>query len=216
MIGQKFTRWTVVSYSHKKGPHHYWNCLCDCGNTGIIQQGSLGKRSFSCGCLRKEIARDVNTTHGQSKTLLHDVWSRMKQRCENPATDHFDRYGGRGIKVCDRWQSFENFYADMGDKWEKGLTIDRIDNEGNYEPSNCRWATCREQAANRRSSIIIDTPWGAMTCTEASRMIGINKSSFFQRMKEWDRSRWFVAGKSDKRHRQLPALSLSDQWSGAN
>lgn len=208
MIGRKFTRWTIISYSHKKGPHHFWNCLCDCGNTGTIQQGSLGKRSFSCGCLRKEIAREVNTTHGQSKTLLHDVWTRMKQRCENPATEHFDRYGGRGIKVCERWQSFENFYADMGAGWKKGLTIDRRDNDGNYEPSNCRWATHREQAANRSTSIMIDTPWGPMTCAEAGRRIGITKSSMALRIKNWDQSRWFVAGKQNAQPRQLPASHL--------
>lgn len=174
-VGRRFTRWVITGYSHQKGPHHYWKCKCDCGNSATVQQGSLGVRSFSCGCLRKEIAKEVNTTHGQSKTLLHGVWERMRQRCENTNASHYADYGGRGIKVCDKWQTFEGFSEDMGPGWEKGLTIERKNNDGNYEPSNCVWATMKTQARNRRNSALFDTKWGIITLAELAERTGINR-----------------------------------------
>jgi hypothetical protein len=182
LIGAKFTYWTVVKYSHKKGPHHFWKCQCKCGNVRIIQQGSLGVRSFSCGCLRKKIAKQVNTTHGMSKTLLHGVWERMRQRCENPNAANYSRYGGRGISVCERWHKFEKFNEDMGSGWRRGLTIERVNNDGNYDPSNCRWATKKEQAANRNNSNMVDTPWGRMCLAEAARRSGVKYRTLGKRL----------------------------------
>lgn len=102
----------------------------------------------------RETTASLHTKHGQHRARIYHVWSTMKARCGNPNNPKFHRYGGRGIKVCDRWQSFENFYADMGDA-PAGLSIDRIDNDGNYELANCRWATPGEQARNRAPRVAL-------------------------------------------------------------
>ncbi len=177
LIGYKFGRWTVAAYSHKNGPHHYWQCVCDCGNHGTVQQASLGKTSSSCGCLRKDKAIEQFKTHGATYTKLYDVWQRMRQRCSNPNAYGYPAYGGRGIKVCERWETYKNFELDMGPTYQEGLTIDRVDNNGNYELSNCRWTTKKDQARNRRNSALIETKWGVMTISEFAERTGISRDT---------------------------------------
>jgi hypothetical protein len=128
-----------------------WLCECDCGNETICLSNALQTGdSTSCGCLREELRSIRNLTHGQGgKTPAYHSWCGMIQRCTNPNSKAFPNYGGRGITVCERWRKFENFYADMGAKPE-GLSLDRINNDGNYEATNCRWATRSQQAQNRR------------------------------------------------------------------
>lgn len=154
LTGQKFGRLTIISSTNKRsGRHVIWKCKCGCGNECLISSSSLQNNlSRSCGCLQRELIAKQSTTHGMSDTQIYNIWKRMLQRCENPNYREFKYWGGRGIKVCERWHSFENFYEDVGNSPE-GLTLDRWpDNDGNYEPNNFRWATHKEQANNKRDS----------------------------------------------------------------
>lgn len=152
---QVFGRLTVsfLSEHRAKGRKRTrWNCLCACGNRIEVTADNLtGGVTKSCGCYRRDFSRMKNLRHGRSHTTEHDIWMKMWGRCTVQSTTGFKNYGGRGIRVCDRWRDFKFFLSDMGPRSGR-LSIDRKNVNGNYEPDNCRWATQREQCRNKRNN----------------------------------------------------------------
>lgn len=161
VAGQRFGRLVAISRLEPRNKRTFWSFRCDCGivkpiNLPHVKQGKIQ----SCGCLLFEVlhspehaamcarAAKLPRSHGMSRTPVHAVWKSMKQRCQNPKCKDYKHYGALGVRVCERWQKFENFYADMGEP--KGLTLERKDPRGNYEPGNCKWATWLEQQNNQR------------------------------------------------------------------
>lgn len=161
LTGCKFDKLTVQNLSENLTSYGLvlWKCICECGNLVKVAADQLTNKPTgvrSCGCLAKESAKKLMTTHGMHKTPTYKSWVSMKERCSNPNNDSYVYYGGCGIIVCERWlNSFENFYEDMGVRPEN-MTLDRIDTDNNYEPDNCRWATIHDQANNRRNNVIIN------------------------------------------------------------
>jgi hypothetical protein len=153
LSGKVFGKWRVIEFAGLKRGRSHFRCICECGTEKIVVSSTLKNgTSTSCGCNIGLSARKRLTKHGMADTKPHMIWCTMRQRCENEKAKAFEWYGARGIKVCERWQSFENFWEDMGPTWSPGLSIDRIDVNGNYEPGNCRWVPKESQSANRRPS----------------------------------------------------------------
>lgn len=184
--GVVFGRLTVVSESEKRKGRTSWNCVCECGNKFIaITQRLRNGQTTSCGCARVDFASSLGkgaATHRMSNSGIYSSWSSMKTRCSNKNHVAYEQYGGRGISVCDRWNVFEYFLADMGEK-PYGCSIDRIDTDGNYEPGNCRWATAKEQGRNRRNNHMFN----GMCIAEISERDGIKYTTARERVKRIER-----------------------------
>lgn len=165
-----------------------WECQCDCGKTTIVRGQDLRNgHTTSCGCygqaIRSAAGVKARNGHGLSRTPIYWVWRSMIQRCYNHKSTHFKDYGGRGIEVCSRWRKFDNFLIDMGPIPE-GLTLDRHpDNNGNYEPGNCRWATWEEQQNNRRNTVIIEYDNRRLSLSQWARVTGISRHSIRWRIR---------------------------------
>lgn len=159
-----------------------WFCKCDCGNIVKVLQGYIKHGTKSCGCSVKERLIIVNTSHGMSRSYTYKSWASMIARCFNKNHDAYERYNGRGITVCDHWRKFENFLADMGER-PQGLTLERKNNAGNYEPGNCKWATTKEQNNNQRTNRILTFKGESMNLTQWSERLSVTPSLLKARFK---------------------------------
>ena len=192
IVGQRFGRLTVIEPMGKgKDGRARWLCQCDCGNYKAVSNSNLGKGIVSCGCKKAEDLKKnaIKPIHGQSRTRLYGVWGAMVDRCNNPHAHEYENYGGRGIKVCDEWRwdytQFEAWAMANGydEKAKKGeCTLDRIDPNGNYEPSNCRFASAKEQSRNRRSNVLITYNGETHCMAEWAEIAGLKYATFIQRL----------------------------------
>lgn len=176
LAGQTFGRWIVIEYSHDTVNNIYWTCRCECGTVRRVCSNSLRYgASRSCGCLQKELAGKRSTTHGHSRAPIYTAWRNMVRRCHDPRSDEYQRYGARGVIVCDRWrESFQSFLEDVGERPSPEMTIDRYpDPFGNYEPGNTRWATPMEQGQNRRNNRKLTLNGVTQSFAAWSRELGI-------------------------------------------
>ena len=192
LTGQTFGKLTVIKRQGvSPNGHTVWLCKCECGNfTEVNRTNLLNESTKSCGCYAKEKLCNRNHIHGLVRTPLYTVWANMKERCLNAKSHKYPIYGGRGITVCDEWlHDFQAFYDwSMANGYEKGLTLDRKDVNGNYEPSNCRWATVKQQANNTRTNKLITYNGKTQTVSEWADELGIKYSTLYNRLftKKWD------------------------------
>lgn len=177
--GQRFGRLLVLSRGkvlHPDATHYrmYWKCRCDCGTEKEIVQDSLLNRVKSCGCLKREQTVLRMTTHGKTRSETWKIWVGMRKRCYSTKSSGYLKYGSRGIQMCARWRnSFENFLTDMGER-PTAMTIERIDNEKDYSPDNCRWATLLDQASNRRDTVRV---FDGESLAQCARRLGLKYKS---------------------------------------
>lgn len=171
LIGKVFGRLTVISRAGSSARNSTWNCLCQCGNTTIVPSNNFrNSNTSSCGCYRAE----QQTVHGMTGSPLYSTWEGIVQRTTNPNSEGYSAYGGRGIKMCAEWRNdFLQFQKDMGDKPTVHHTVERLDNNGNYEASNCRWATQKEQGNNRSNNRHLTYLNETKTLTQWSEQFGI-------------------------------------------
>lgn len=187
ITGQKFGSLTAIRRAGNQGKHVLWEFQCDCGKTTValginVRSGKIK----SCGCHRYDKGREQLTTHGLSNTRLHGIWKTMRQRCNNPNNPSYPNYGGRGISICPEWDDFKCFYDwAMLNGYKDGLQIDRINNNGNYCPENCRWADEKIQSNNRRSNTWLECRGERHTVAEWSDLTGIKQSTILVRMTKY-------------------------------
>lgn len=190
LVGQRFGRLVAIEpIGRDKQGYVIWRCKCDCGNEKNVSTKCLGRGTASCGCLARELSTERLTKHGKRYTRLYGVYDGMIDRCNKPNAHEYENYGGRGIKVCDEWMDFDNFY-----KWamENGYdesakhgkcTLDRIDVNGNYEPSNCRFVSMKTQQRNRRNNVLITYNGETHCMSEWAEIAGLKYVTFCHRIK---------------------------------
>ena len=195
LLNQKFGRSSIVARADNSATGQArWLCRCECGIEKVMDSILLRSgRSKSCGCLKRDMLRKSDLKHGHAPlsgvSPTYNSWSGMVARCTNPNHTTYRLYGGRGVRVCERWLNFANFLEDMGDK-PSGTSLDRIDTNGNYEHSNCRWTDAKEQARNKRNNHILTIDGASKTVAEWSELLGIPASTISYRL---------VHGASDKK-----------------
>ena len=185
--GTRFGRWTVIKENGRNKKHEkMYDCICDCGVARAVSSSNLRYgTSRSCGCLANELVSLRSKTHGMSNTRLFSIWNGMKTRCYTKSDYHYRWYGARGISVCDDWRNdFQAFYDwSIQNGYEEGLSIDRIDNNGNYCPENCRWITQHEQTYNTRKNVYLTYNGETKCVSEWSDIVGISRETLYRRIK---------------------------------
>lgn len=189
--GQRFGRLTVIDLAERKDGHtSWWVCKCDCGNVKEVRRSCLIKGfTKSCGCYNSEKAREhgkqMLTKHGWYGTRVYNIWRQIVDRCENPKCSQYKNYGGRGIRICQEWRESPQAFCEwaMLNGCTNALTIDRINVNGNYEPSNCRWITMVEQQTNKRNNVNITYNGKTQCVAEWSRELGVRQSRLYERVK---------------------------------
>jgi hypothetical protein len=189
--GQRFGQLVTVSLSElrpvgaKGMKRRQWLCLCDCGREAYVNGFNLASNhTKSCGCIARPKPKNPAVRHGKSKTAEYRIWYHILTRCYNPNDISYELYGGRGIGVCPAWrESFEQFFADMGERPSKHHSIDRIDNAKDYSPNNCRWATLEQQARNKRNARLITANGETMHLCDWAARLGVHASTIVQRIK---------------------------------
>jgi len=189
--GKKFGRLTVINRASNKGKSPRWNCICECGKHTVTHSSLLREGSqISCGCLRVEVSSQLmtrmNLKHGESRTRLNAIWREMRYRCNTPTADAYPDYGGRGVSVCTEWNnSFEVFREwALANGYQDHLTIDRENNNGNYEPGNCRWVDMKVQSNNKRTNINLTYKGETLTATQWAEKLGLKKPTVFSRIRQ--------------------------------
>lgn len=182
MSGRTFGRLTVIECVGTRDNRAMWKCLCSCGRIAVVSGKCLRRDTKSCGCLMRETTIKRSTTHGLSGTREFRIYYLMIQRCENPNNESYPYYGGRGIKICKRWRdSLEAFVSDMG-PCPDGLSINRVNNDGDYEPNNCKWATVDEQAKNKSSTRFVTFRGETLCLKDMARRYGIDYHALIHRI----------------------------------
>ncbi len=183
VIGNRYGRLQVIKRVDGPGKNAWWLCQCDCGKEATVTGSRLvNGTTKSCGCLQQEVRSTNNLSHGRTGTHLYRVWQNMITRCTNERVGSYKHYGARGISVCDEWRRFEIFANDMGPTYVPGLTLERIDVNGNYSKNNCTWASRIEQANNRRSNRYITYCGKLMTVAEVAHTVGMPVSILHHRL----------------------------------
>lgn len=185
LTGQRFGKLTVIEFVGRgRNRHSKWKCKCDCGGESISFSTNLLRGiAGSCGCVKDNVLGNHTRKHGLTNTRIFKIWAGIRKRCTNPKSIAYKDYGGRGIKICERWSDFENFYADMIDGYTDTLTLDRIDPNGDYCKENCRWATPKEQSRNKRNSSFRVINGERKTIGEWSEVSGIASATIHNRIK---------------------------------
>ena len=203
LTGQRFGRLIALEVVGKNSKNEsIWKCQCDCGNTTEVLMGKLVHgRTKSCGCYRRDFKKYDAKYNEIIYRRLYCIWSKMRQRCLKPYCEAYKDYGGRGITICKEWEDFNNFrdWA-LSNGYRDDLTIDRIDNDGNYEPSNCRWATMLQQQNNKRNNRLLTYNGITMTFSDWARELGIENSTLYQRLERHSDNLDIVFYKGDRRY----------------
>lgn len=207
LTGKRFGYLTALGPIGRKRESISWLCRCDCGSETIIASYDLRSgHTKSCGCFRVQATLSRNVTHGASRTSEYEIWCSMKKRCSNPNAKFYERYGGRGIKICQAWQdSFGCFLRDMGPRPSPKHSVERINNDGDYEPLNCCWATSAVQARNTKRSRFLELNGVRMNLVDVARIYGIAPSVLSSRLnKGWPAERALSMPTKTRNRKKIP------------